>query len=90
MAWYKKASKIKGFLCDISGVLFDAGPGGGTAIKGSVEAIKRYTAFCMIFRDGTAFNIRRNLQWCIGDHLSREQPGSHGMVWREGSPDIEI
>ncbi|XP_064630259.1 phospholysine phosphohistidine inorganic pyrophosphate phosphatase-like [Lineus longissimus] len=41
MAWYKNASKVKGFLCDISGVLFDAGPGGGSAIKGSVEAIKR-------------------------------------------------
>ena len=37
--WYKK--KVKGVLLDITGVLKDSGPGGGFAIDGSIEAVKR-------------------------------------------------
>ena len=33
--------KIGGVLLDISGVLFDTGPGGGAAISGSIEAVAR-------------------------------------------------
>lgn len=39
-AWNLK--KISGVLLDITGVLYDSGPGGGTAISGSVEAVKRF------------------------------------------------
>ena len=39
--WYKNSKNIRGFLLDISGVLYDSGEGGGTAIQGSVEAVKR-------------------------------------------------
>jgi len=35
---------IKGFLLDISGVLYNSGPGGGKAIPGSIEAVKRLYA----------------------------------------------
>ena len=32
---------IQGVLLDITGVLYDSGPGGGTAIPGSIEAVQR-------------------------------------------------
>ena len=38
-AWTK--TKVGGMLLDITGVLYDSGPGGGKAINGSVEAVKR-------------------------------------------------
>ncbi|KAL4231210.1 hypothetical protein ACF0H5_008792 [Mactra antiquata] len=38
-AWHKR--KISGVLLDITGVLYDSGPGGGTAIPGSLEAVKK-------------------------------------------------
>lgn len=38
-AWL--ARKIRGILLDISGVLYNAGEGGGEAIPGSVEAVKK-------------------------------------------------
>jgi len=34
-------SPIGGVLLDITGVLFESGPGGGVAIDGSVNAVKR-------------------------------------------------
>lgn len=32
---------VKGFLLDITGVLYNSSPDGGVAIPGSVEAVKR-------------------------------------------------
>ena len=32
---------IKGFLLDITGVLYESGEGNGTAISGSIDAINR-------------------------------------------------
>ena len=37
--WNKKP--IRGVLLDITGVLFESAPGGGVAIPGSAEAVKR-------------------------------------------------
>lgn len=34
--------KIRGILSDISGVLYNTGEGGGEAISGSVEAVKKW------------------------------------------------
>lgn len=39
--WFKHSKNIRGFLLDISGVLYDSGEGGGVAIPGSVEAVRR-------------------------------------------------
>lgn len=33
---------VKGFLLDITGVLYNSAPGGGVVISGSVEAVKRW------------------------------------------------
>ena len=38
--WNKRP--IGGVLLDVTGVLFESAPGGGVAIPGSVEAIKRF------------------------------------------------
>ena len=38
--WNKRP--IGGVLLDVTGVLFESGPGGGVAIPGSAEAIKRF------------------------------------------------
>ncbi|XP_052280477.1 phospholysine phosphohistidine inorganic pyrophosphate phosphatase-like [Dreissena polymorpha] len=46
--WYKK--KVKGVLLDITGVLKDSGPGGGFAIDGSIEAVKRLKASGLMVR----------------------------------------
>ena len=40
--WYKSISAVKIWLCDITGVLYNSGPGGIIPIPGSIEAIKRY------------------------------------------------
>ncbi|XP_041368139.1 phospholysine phosphohistidine inorganic pyrophosphate phosphatase-like [Gigantopelta aegis] len=40
--WAKR--QVCGVLLDITGVLYDSGPEGGTAISGSVEAVKRLKA----------------------------------------------
>ncbi|CAH6793240.1 Lhpp [Phodopus roborovskii] len=37
--WAKRLAGVRGVLLDISGVLYDGGAGGGTAIAGSVEAV---------------------------------------------------
>ena len=34
---------VKGLLLDVTGVLYESGPGGGTVIPGSVDAINRYS-----------------------------------------------
>ncbi|XP_024109155.1 phospholysine phosphohistidine inorganic pyrophosphate phosphatase isoform X8 [Pongo abelii] len=39
--WGKRLAGLRGVLLDISGVLYDSGAGGGTAIAGSVEAVAR-------------------------------------------------
>ncbi|XP_034787544.1 phospholysine phosphohistidine inorganic pyrophosphate phosphatase isoform X2 [Pan paniscus] len=39
--WGKRLAGVRGVLLDISGVLYDSGAGGGTAIAGSVEAVAR-------------------------------------------------
>ncbi|XP_051049146.1 phospholysine phosphohistidine inorganic pyrophosphate phosphatase isoform X2 [Phodopus roborovskii] len=39
--WAKRLAGVRGVLLDISGVLYDGGAGGGTAIAGSVEAVAR-------------------------------------------------
>lgn len=39
--WVASCSTIKGFLLDISGVLYDSGDDGGKAIPGSVDALDR-------------------------------------------------
>jgi ribonucleotide monophosphatase NagD (HAD superfamily) len=45
---------VKGFLLDITGVLYNSAPGGGAVIPGSVEAVKRlvkiHVLMQMIFR----------------------------------------
>lgn len=33
---------VKGFLLDITGVLYNSAPGGGAVIPGSVEAVRRF------------------------------------------------
>lgn len=38
-SWYRD---IKGVLLDVTGVLYNSGPGGGTVIEGSIDAINRY------------------------------------------------
>lgn len=40
-AWGKRLAGVRGVLLDISGVLYDGGDDGGTAIPGSVEAVAR-------------------------------------------------
>lgn len=40
-AWAERLAGVRGVLLDISGVLYDSGAGGGTAIAGSVEAVAR-------------------------------------------------
>uniref|UniRef100_F7I464 Phospholysine phosphohistidine inorganic pyrophosphate phosphatase n=1 Tax=Callithrix jacchus TaxID=9483 RepID=F7I464_CALJA len=39
--WGELLAGVRGVLLDISGVLYDSGAGGGTAIAGSVEAVAR-------------------------------------------------
>nr|XP_005566741.2 phospholysine phosphohistidine inorganic pyrophosphate phosphatase isoform X4 [Macaca fascicularis] len=39
--WGERLAGVRGVLLDISGVLYDSGAGGGTAIAGSVEAVAR-------------------------------------------------
>ncbi|XP_003794121.1 phospholysine phosphohistidine inorganic pyrophosphate phosphatase [Otolemur garnettii] len=39
--WSERLAGVRGVLLDISGVLYDFGPGGGTPIPGSVEAVAR-------------------------------------------------
>uniref|UniRef100_A0A7N9CEJ3 Phospholysine phosphohistidine inorganic pyrophosphate phosphatase n=1 Tax=Macaca fascicularis TaxID=9541 RepID=A0A7N9CEJ3_MACFA len=39
--WGERLAGVRGVLLDISGVLYDSGAGGGTAITGSVEAVAR-------------------------------------------------
>lgn len=40
-AWAEKLAGLRGVLLDISGVLYDGGEEGGTAIPGSVDAVAR-------------------------------------------------
>ncbi|XP_072485097.1 phospholysine phosphohistidine inorganic pyrophosphate phosphatase isoform X5 [Notamacropus eugenii] len=40
-AWAQRLAGVRGVLLDVSGVLYDSGDGGGTAIPGSVEAVAR-------------------------------------------------
>uniref|UniRef100_A0A4X2M2F0 Phospholysine phosphohistidine inorganic pyrophosphate phosphatase n=1 Tax=Vombatus ursinus TaxID=29139 RepID=A0A4X2M2F0_VOMUR len=40
-AWAQRLAGVRGLLLDVSGVLYDGGDGGGTAIPGSVEAVAR-------------------------------------------------
>lgn len=42
LAWMKS---VKGFLLDITGVLYNSSPTGGCVIPDSVEAVKRFY-FC--------------------------------------------
>uniref|UniRef100_A0A915KXY3 Phospholysine phosphohistidine inorganic pyrophosphate phosphatase n=1 Tax=Romanomermis culicivorax TaxID=13658 RepID=A0A915KXY3_ROMCU len=46
--WLNK--KVKGFLLDVNGVLYDSGLDGGTAIPGSVDAIDRLVELRIPFR----------------------------------------
>lgn len=39
--WPGCASSLKGVILDLCGVLYDSGEGGGVAIPGSVEALKK-------------------------------------------------
>lgn len=39
--WPGCARGLKGVILDLCGVLYDSGEGGGSAIPGSVEALKR-------------------------------------------------
>lgn len=41
---------VKGFLSDVTGVLYDSSHGGGKAIQGSIEAVKRYVFLQYFFR----------------------------------------
>lgn len=40
-SWAERLAGVRGVLLDISGVLYDSGADGGTAIAGSVEAVAR-------------------------------------------------
>lgn len=40
-SWAERLAGVRGVLLDISGVLYDGGAGGGTAIPGSVQAVTR-------------------------------------------------
>lgn len=39
--WPGCARSLKGVILDLCGVLYDSGEGGGSAIPGSVEALKK-------------------------------------------------
>lgn len=39
--WPVCSKTLKGVILDLCGVLYDCGEGGGVAISGSVEALKR-------------------------------------------------
>ncbi|KAL4640158.1 phospholysine phosphohistidine inorganic pyrophosphate phosphatase [Arapaima gigas] len=42
--WKDRIKSLKGVVLDMCGVLYDSGEGGGVAIEGSVEAVKRIKA----------------------------------------------
>ena len=35
---------VRGFLCDVTGVLYNTNDEGGVAIEGSIEAVKRFVS----------------------------------------------
>lgn len=56
MAW---ARNIKGVLLDVTGVLYNSGPSGGTVIEGSVQAIRRFVFIHPVSE------FTRLIQYCI-------------------------
>lgn len=43
-SWPGCAKSLKGVVLDLCGVLYDSGEGGGSAISGSVEALKKWVS----------------------------------------------
>lgn len=65
--WYEK--KICGALLDITGVLYDSGPNGGTAIPGSIEAVKRLKSSGLPVRFCT--NETTTTRKCLVENLGK-------------------
>lgn len=63
--WHLASKDIHGWLCDITGVLYDSGAGGGTAIPGSIEAIARYTSLLHVLQHHTVSLFLSIARWLI-------------------------
>lgn len=52
-SWPGCARSLKGVILDLCGVLYDSGEGGGSAISGSVEALKKWVSDVWLLCSGT-------------------------------------
>lgn len=60
--WPGCAKNLKGVILDLCGVLYDSGEGGGVAIPGSIEAVKKWVIRCWLDVDAVCTAVKS--MWC--------------------------